>query len=189
MEEDWNGELYCGILLKWNYNEGYEDISMPNYVHKQLTKYRHTAPRRPQYCPCEPAPIKYGRNAQEASEPEESSALSADGKKILQQVVGSFLYYARAVDMTILHTLNSIASEQANPTERTMERVKQLLDYMHTHLGAIIRYRASDMILNVHSDASYLSAGHGRSRAGGYFFLGSLPRDGTPIFLNAKHRN
>jgi hypothetical protein len=40
------------------------------------------------------------------------------------------------------------------------------------------------MILNVHSDASYLSAPKARSRAGGYFFLGSLPRDGDPIKLN-----
>jgi hypothetical protein len=40
------------------------------------------------------------------------------------------------------------------------------------------------MILNVHSDVSYLSAPKARSRAGGYFFLGSLPRDGDPIKLN-----
>jgi hypothetical protein len=40
------------------------------------------------------------------------------------------------------------------------------------------------MILNVHSDASYLSALRARSRAGGYFFLGSIPIDGDPIKLN-----
>jgi hypothetical protein len=40
------------------------------------------------------------------------------------------------------------------------------------------------MILNVHSDASYLSAPKARSRAGGYFFLDSLPRDGDPIRHN-----
>jgi hypothetical protein len=40
------------------------------------------------------------------------------------------------------------------------------------------------MILNVHSDASYLSAPKARSRAGGCFFLGSLPRNGDPIKLN-----
>ncbi len=40
------------------------------------------------------------------------------------------------------------------------------------------------MILNIHSDASYLSAPKARSRAGGYFFLGSLPHDGDPIRLN-----
>ena len=40
------------------------------------------------------------------------------------------------------------------------------------------------MVLNVHSDASYLSAPKARSRAGGYFFLGSLPKDNEPIALN-----
>ena len=108
------------------------------------------------------------------------------GKKYIQQVVGSFLYYARAVDMTILHALNEIASEQAEPTENTRKRVKQLLDYMATNPRAKIRFRASDMILNIHSDASYLTAARARSQAGGYFFLGSLPRDGEPIFLNGN---
>jgi hypothetical protein len=40
------------------------------------------------------------------------------------------------------------------------------------------------MILNVHSDALYLSAPKARSCAGGYFFLGSIPQDGNPIKLN-----
>ena len=67
-----------------------------------------------------------------------------------------------------------------------MKRVEQLLDYMHTNPNAVIRFRASDMILNLHSDASYLSAARGRSRAGGYFFLGSMPKNGEPIFLNGN---
>ena len=41
------------------------------------------------------------------------------------------------------------------------------------------------MILNVHSNASYLSAPKGQSRVGGHFFLGSVPQDGKPIPLNA----
>jgi hypothetical protein len=40
------------------------------------------------------------------------------------------------------------------------------------------------MILNLHSNALYLSALHARSHAGGYFFLGSIPVDGDPIKLN-----
>ena len=40
------------------------------------------------------------------------------------------------------------------------------------------------MILNVHSDAVYLSAPKVHSCAGGYFFLGSIPVDGNPIKLN-----
>ena len=86
--------------------------------------------------------------------------------------------------MTILTALSEIASQQAAPTEKTMQRVNTFLNYMATHPDAIIRYYASDMILNVHSDASYLTAPKARSRAGGHFFLGSLPKDGCPIRLN-----
>ncbi len=70
------------------------------------------------------------------------------------------------------------------PTEYTMESIDQFLDYMWTHSDAIIWYRASDMILNVHSDAMYLSAPKACSLTGGYFFLGSIPQDGDPIKLN-----
>jgi hypothetical protein len=51
-----------------------------------------------------------------------------------------------------------------------MKRVNQFLDYMWMHPDALIRYHASDMILNVHSDALYLSAPKAHSRASGYFF-------------------
>ena len=42
------------------------------------------------------------------------------------------------------------------------------------------------MILNVHSDASYMSAGKERSHAGGYLFLGTMTRDGKPIQINGN---
>ena len=57
---------------------------------------------------------------------------------------------------------------------------------MHTNPNAIIQFRASDMVLNIHSDASYLTASQGRSRAGGYLFLGSVPRNGENIKLNGN---
>ena len=186
VEIDWDGELYCGITLKWNYDGKYVDISMPNYVRKQLLRYRHSAPKRKQNCPFEPNAVHYGKNSNDLVPEDIRPELDKTGKKHIQQVVGSFLYYARAVDMTILHALSEIASNQAKPTERTLERVQQFLDYMHAHSDAVIRFRASDMILNVHSDASYLTASRGRSRAGGYFFLGSIPRDGHPIKLNGN---
>ena len=68
-------------------------------------------------------------------------------------------------------TLSAIASAQAEPTEETMTRCKQFLDYAATHQDAIITYKKSDMVLVVHSDASYLSKPKSRSRAGGHFFL------------------
>jgi hypothetical protein len=48
------GKLYCGINLKWKYNKGYLNLSMPNYIMKQLTCYAHPAPDRPQNCPFSP---------------------------------------------------------------------------------------------------------------------------------------
>jgi hypothetical protein len=70
--------------------------------------------------------------------------------------------------------LSAIAAQQSAPPEETLARVNQFLNYMWAHPNAKIRYRASDMILYVHSDASYLSAPKACSHAGGNFFLGSI---------------
>jgi hypothetical protein len=157
---------------------------MPVYAIKNLTRYNHPPPLKPQHCPYTPNPIVYGKDNQAPTPGDTSPLLDAAGKRRIQQIVGSFLYYARAVDPTILMALSAIAAQQSAPTEETLARVNQFLDYMWTHPDAKIRYRASDMILNVHSDASYLSAPKARSRAGGYFFLGSIPRDAEPIIIN-----
>ena len=46
------------------------------------------------------------------------------------------------------------------------------------------------MILNIHSDASYLSEPNAQSRTCGYFFMGSMTKDGKPIKVNgACHVN
>jgi hypothetical protein len=80
--------------------------------------------------------------------------------------------------------LSEIASQQAAPTENTMEHVNQILDCMWKHSDATIWYRASDMIINIHSDALYLSPPKACSHAKGYFFLGNIPQDEDPIKLN-----
>lgn len=33
----WDGYLYCGITLYWNYTEGHVDISIPGYMLRTLT--------------------------------------------------------------------------------------------------------------------------------------------------------
>jgi hypothetical protein len=58
-----------------------------------------------------------------------------------------------------------------------MEALTQLLNYCATHPNAIIRYTASDMVLHIESDASYLTAPKARSRAAGYHYLSSRPKD------------
>jgi hypothetical protein len=54
-----------------------------------------------------------------------------------------------------------------------MELIKWLLDYAATNPGAVLTYESSDMILAVHSDASYLSEANVRSQVGGHFFCSS----------------
>ena len=45
-------------------------------------------------------------------------------------------------------------------------------------------YYVSDVILNIHSDASYLSVKNAKSRAAGHFFLGKATKIDAPIWLN-----
>jgi hypothetical protein len=61
--------------------------------------------------------------------------------------------------------------------KKTQAATNQMLDYLATHPDATIRYHASDMILHIHIDSSYLSVSNARSRLGGLFFLGNKPPD------------
>ncbi len=98
------------------------------------------------------------------------------------------LYYARAVVTTILTVLSSIAIEQAEPTQDTMKKVKQLLDYCTTQEEVIITYNASKMILAVHSNAGYCNKKNAGSQVGGHFPLSNdeaFPPINGAILTNA----
>ena len=162
---------------------------MPDYVKKALIQFNHTKPAKGQDAPSKYTPPNYGAKKQYAQEPTPSPLLSKEGKRFIQLVCGKFLYYGRAVDSTVLHAISAIASQQAAPTEETMEHTTQLLDYLATQEEAVITYSASDMILAVHSDAGYLNEPNARSRAGGHFFLSNNtdipPNNG--VVLNISH--
>jgi len=101
--------------------------------------------------------------------------LDPAGRRHVQEVIGILLYYARAVDPTLLVTLNTLASQQATATQATAKAIDQLLNYCTTHPDATIHFHASDMILWMHSNASYLTAPQGCSHAAGYSYLSSRP--------------
>jgi hypothetical protein len=128
LTKDWAGDLYCGISLKWDYARRWLDIAMPGYIKKQLLKYEHIM-RRIQHCPYLPEPKRYGADAQSSLPQDISRKLTDNEMKKVQKIVGSILYYARAVDMTVLMALSSIASEQTKGTERTLEKAYQVIDY------------------------------------------------------------
>ncbi len=84
-----------------------------------------------------PNPIKYGKVNHLPSPLDKSPCPNKAQKKCIQQIVGSFLYYAQAVDPTILMALSEIALQQTAPTENTMECVNQFLDFIWTPPDAI----------------------------------------------------
>jgi hypothetical protein len=102
-------------------------------------------------------PPIYGAKTQFVSDPKPSPAISDKDVNKLQQLTGTLLYYARDFDPTLIMPINVLASEQSNATEVTAYKVIKLLNYCNTHPETKIRYHASDMILHIHSDASYLS--------------------------------
>ena len=170
---DWSGTKFIGLTLDWDYVGRMVHLSMPGYVEKLLIRFNHERPKRKQHSPHPHVLPTYGAKAQYAEEPTASPSLSKEDKKYVQAVTGTLLYYGRAVDPMVLTALNAIATQQASPTEATMGKIKQLLDFVASQEEAVLTYRASDMILAVHSDAGYLNETKARSRAGGHFFLTS----------------
>jgi hypothetical protein len=173
MTTDWTGTQYCGLTLNWDYTARTVDLSLPGYIENALIKFQHPAPTRPQHAPSAWTKPNYGAPQQLTDPPDTSAPLQASEITRLQQVIGTLLYYARAIDSTMLVALGSLSSAQAKGTEATAQALTHLLNYCATHPDAVLLYHASGMILHVHSDASYLSESQARSRAGGHFFLSS----------------
>lgn len=166
---DWTGSKYLGLTLSWDYIRRTVDISMPGYIQRLLERFTHPPPTRPQHSPHAWLAPSYG--SQLTTAPDESPLASPSQIKRLQQIIGCLLFYARMVDMTMLVAINTIASQQSKATESTVDATTHLLNYCATHPEATVRFSASDMILHIVSDASYLSASGARSRLGGYFFM------------------
>ena len=70
--------------------------------------------------------------------PDESPELDKHMIKRLQEIIGVLLYYARAVDSTMLVALGTLAATQAKGTEVTMEAAVHLLNYAATHPDATL---------------------------------------------------
>jgi hypothetical protein len=85
----WEGTLYCGITLKWDYSTRTVDTSMPDYVAKVITKLCASPPQRPQHSPHSWRPPTYGTNVQYTAPNDTSALLSSEAITHL----GILLYY------------------------------------------------------------------------------------------------
>jgi hypothetical protein len=177
IKEDWTGNLFLGLTIEWNYQARWVDISMPLYLPKAMHKFQHATPSKYQGAPHAWTVPTYGAKIQYATNDDESPVLPAEKIKGIQQRVGTLLYYAVGVDPFMLCALSDISSEQSKATQLTQDECDWLMDYAACNPLSVIRYHASDMVLYMHSDASYLSATRACSRAAGHFFLSDKPVD------------
>ena len=110
---DWNGEIFCRIKLKWDYDRKTVDISMPNYVNKALARLHHPPPIKPQHYPhTYNAPI-YGHKCQFVIPTITNEKLTPAQLKHCQEFCGFSNYYNRAIDNIMQTDVINVASSHS----------------------------------------------------------------------------
>ena len=180
---DWTGQHFCGMHLKWDYHKRTVELSLPGYINKALQRFRHPPPPRPEHSPHPWLPPNYGKTPQLAPTTT-NTPLAPTDRKWVQEFLGTFLYYARTIDNTMLPAISSIAAAVSTSSIADIRtRINHFLNYAATHPNATLKYTASAMHLWAHSDASYLCEPKFKSRAGAYIYLSSKPT--IPITANS----
>jgi len=156
-----NTQKYIGITMIYNRKERYIHHCMPGYIDKALKRFRRLNLKGAD-SPCIYIPPQYGKHSQDVLPDPPSEPLSPAQIKELQEIVGVFLFYARAVDPTMFTPLSKIASKQAQPTTLLIPEIDRFLQYASKYPNAGQRIRASKMVLLAHSDASYHSESEAR---------------------------
>eukprot|EP00957_Ditylum_brightwellii_P040195 3041228-Ditylum_brightwellii.AAC.1 len=146
---------------------------MPRFIAKSLKNFQHATTVKPQYAPHKLNQPKYGQKVQYAPPPDTSDVLDKTTTRGIQAIVGKFLYYDRAINGTILLTINEIAADQAKPTVNTAKQSTMLMDYLATYPNAVLHFFAGNMQLYVDSDATYLVVNGAKSCIAGYFYCAS----------------
>jgi hypothetical protein len=174
--EDYTASKYIGIAMHWHYT-GDRRVEMDMATATQKALARFNVIKNPAKDTLAPnkfiQPIYASGRQQQTDEPDTSPPLNAAETTELQAMIGCFQYLARAVDGTQLVKLGQLASEQSRATQAIKKDTELFLQYVATWPAATITMRPSDMLLKIHSDASYLSEPRAGSRVGGYFYLGN----------------
>ena len=105
----------------------------------------HPPSSEPKHAPPRWIPKIYGQKLHLAPTEDVSKILGTQGTKHIQRVVGSFLYYARAIENSIHPALNDITAAQSAPTGKTKDSTIMLMDYLYTYLDAKSRYHTSNI--------------------------------------------
>ena len=168
---DAKGSQYLGMAIVHDKIRQTISISMPGYIARVLEQFKDWAGTRRASTPGVYHAPNYGAKVQHVTVDDTASLSDAD-KTTIQKITGSLLYYARAVDPTMLTACNTVASSQACPTERVKEQAMRLLQYARAFPDNSVVFHKSKMHFIIQSDASYLSRSKSRSVAGGIGYLG-----------------
>ena len=113
---DWEGKIYCGLNIDWNFNKGLVYVSIRNYVRHVLLKFELKPPGKHQHAPHQWTAPVYGQNtAQHPTDISQTSLLDKNVKYQIQPISDTSLYYSE-IYPCIKPTLNEIAYEQSSPT-------------------------------------------------------------------------
>ena len=108
--------VYIRIKLEWDYVHRTVILSMSSYVRKG---FQHILRGVKQYSPHTCAPIQYVQKFQYADPLDAVEYLSDKETNLVQQLCSSFLYYAIAIDNTILPAISNISPDQSKAKTST----------------------------------------------------------------------
>ncbi len=177
---NWCGTKYLGMTIDIDRVKRHVTLTMPGYVDRLLQRVRPDGVKAASTPAIYTSPNYANPGAQRANIDESPPATEAQ-KKLLQSVVGTLLYYSRAVDPSICTAVQELGSIQSKPSENDMLKMERLLQYVSKHRNNGIRFYASNMCLQFMSDASYLCQPRARSVFGCFNYLGDRNAINGPI--------
>ena len=120
--------VYIGIKLEWDYVHITVTFSIPSYVRKTFHIFQHILRGGKEYPPHTCAPFQYWQKVQYTEPLDSSDYLSEKETNLVQQVCGTFLYYAITIDNTIITAFRDISTEKYKATKNTSKHVAKLLN-------------------------------------------------------------
>jgi hypothetical protein len=177
---NWSGNKYLGMDIRINRKDRHVTLTMSGYIRKLLQRVRPNGIKGAS-TPAQYTPPNFANPGAQKATIDASPLASESDKKLLQSVVGTLLYYCRAVDPSICTAVHQLGSIQSKPTDNDMAKMERLLRYVASHSNNGIRYYASSMTLQLMSDASYLSRPKARSVCGHFGYLGDTTAINGPI--------
>ena len=162
---------FDGLDFELDYEGGKIKVSMNGEVASMLKRFNLQDIKGAQ-TPAIAESISYGAQSQLAKDDiTDTYVPTAAEVKLLQQMVGSALWFSKNCDYSALFAVTAAASTPSFTLKR--ERLLRIFAYWKQFPEPFVTYVASDMVLRGVCDASYASEPGAKSRIGAGFWLGS----------------